>query len=246
MSDAAGADVPPPRYKEAGEYGQWRHLVTDEQEWLARPASWGIEYLPAEQQGRKRELYEHHYYGRLVSMMSCPICGPLVAGAFTEVGFQPPSGIPTTRDAFSEWYAARHPAGQCGGWSALRCMWLHERGAITWTEMYNQFFSAAFGLLHDRAGEALRAGREWERQLSPELIGPNPFRPVTFSPEWRTSTAVAIARQMYEGRDFSAMPILADALQDAGCEHADVLDHCRGPGPHVRGCWVCDLVLGKE
>jgi hypothetical protein len=71
----------------------------------------------------------------------------------------------------------------------------------------------------------------------------NPFRPVTFSPEWRTATAGALARQMYEAREFSAMPILADALQDAGCNNSDILDHCRGPGPHVRGCWVVDLVL---
>ena len=78
-----------------------------------------------------------------------------------------------------------------------------------------------------------------------ELVG-NPFRPVTFSPSWRTSTAVALAAQMYEARDFSAMPILADALQDAACTNDDILDHCRGPGQHVRGCWVVDLVLGKE
>jgi hypothetical protein len=74
----------------------------------------------------------------------------------------------------------------------------------------------------------------------------NPFRPVMFSPAWRTDTAVALARQMYEGRDFGAMPILADALQDAGCDSEDVLGHCRDPGPHVRGCWVADLVLGRE
>ena len=74
----------------------------------------------------------------------------------------------------------------------------------------------------------------------------NPFRPVAFSPSWRSSTAVALAAQMYESRDFSAMPILGDAIQDAGCDSADMLDHCRGPGPHVRGCWVVDLVLGKE
>ncbi len=73
----------------------------------------------------------------------------------------------------------------------------------------------------------------------------NPFRPVAFDPDWRTSDAVAISRGMYESRDFAAMPILADALQDAGCENADILDHCRGPGPHVRGCWVVDQVLGK-
>ncbi len=74
----------------------------------------------------------------------------------------------------------------------------------------------------------------------------NPFRPVTFSPEWRTSTAVVLAQQMYDSRDFALMPILGDALQDAGCDSDDILDHCRGAGPHVRGCWVVDLVLGKE
>jgi hypothetical protein len=78
-----------------------------------------------------------------------------------------------------------------------------------------------------------------------EVFG-NPFRTVTFSPEGRTDIAVALARAMYESRDFSAMPILADALQDAGCDSEDILSHCRGGGPHVRGCWVVDLVLGKE
>ncbi|MBP3955754.1 hypothetical protein J8F10_10715 [Gemmata sp. G18] len=78
-----------------------------------------------------------------------------------------------------------------------------------------------------------------------EVLG-NPFRPVTFAPDWRTSTALALAAQMYRSRDFSAMPILADALQDAGCENTDILNHCRGPGPHVRGCWGVDLVLEKE
>ncbi|AWM42043.1 hypothetical protein C1280_37000 [Gemmata obscuriglobus] len=62
----------------------------------------------------------------------------------------------------------------------------------------------------------------------------------------RTATAVAIARQGYESRDFSALPILANARQDAGCDSADVLQHCRDPNAaHVRGCWVVDLVLGK-
>ena len=42
------------------------------------------------------------------------------------------------------------------------------------------------------------------------------------------------------------MPILADVLQDADCTSDDTLNHCRGPGPHVRGCWVVDLVLGKK
>ena len=74
----------------------------------------------------------------------------------------------------------------------------------------------------------------------------NPFRPVVFSSEWRTDTAVSLARTMYESREFGAMPILADALQDAGCDNPDILDHCRDTAQvHVRGCWVVDLVLGK-
>jgi hypothetical protein len=83
-------------------------------------------------------------------------------------------------------------------------------------------------------------------RLLRDIFG-NPFRPVVFSPSWRTSTAVALARTMYDAREFSAMPILADALQDAGCDNDDILTHCRDANQtHVRGCWVVDLVLGKE
>jgi hypothetical protein len=73
----------------------------------------------------------------------------------------------------------------------------------------------------------------------------NPFRPVTFDPRWRSETAVSLASAIYEERAFDRLPILADALEEAGCDHADVLAHCRGPGPHVRGCWVVDLVLDR-
>src|SRR5207249_4417138 len=68
-----------------------------------------------------------------------------------------------------------------------------------------------------------------------------------FSQGWRTDTAVSLARQMYEAREFGAMPILADALQDASCDSEIVLGHCRDASiAHVRGCWVIDLVLGKQ
>jgi hypothetical protein len=74
----------------------------------------------------------------------------------------------------------------------------------------------------------------------------NPFRPVTFDPRWRTSDVVGLARAIYDDKAFERMPILADALMDAGCEDEQIIAHCRGDGPHVRGCWVVDLVLGKE
>jgi len=64
----------------------------------------------------------------------------------------------------------------------------------------------------------------------------NPFRPVAFDPAWRSEAAVGIARGIYDDRAFERLPILADTLQDAGCEHSDILAHCREPGTHVRGC----------
>ncbi len=78
-----------------------------------------------------------------------------------------------------------------------------------------------------------------------DLFG-NPFRPVAFDPRWRTADTVGLARGIYEDRAFDRLPLLADALMDAGCADVQVIGHCRSEGPHVRGCWVVDLVLGKE
>jgi len=55
-----------------------------------------------------------------------------------------------------------------------------------------------------------------------------------------------LARTIYEDRAFDRLPILADALEETGCDNADVLNHLRGDGLHMRGCWVVDLVLGRE
>jgi hypothetical protein len=77
----------------------------------------------------------------------------------------------------------------------------------------------------------------------------NPFRPVTVVAlwlAWNGGTLVKLAESIYGGRAFDRLPILADALEEVGCTDADVLAHCRGGGLHVRGCWVIDLLLGKE
>ena len=85
-----------------------------------------------------------------------------------------------------------------------------------------------------------------------ELFG-NPFRPVPIDPAWRTSTALSLAQAAYDERQLPAgtldpdrLAVLADALMDAGCDSEDLLGHLRSPGPHVRGCWALDLILGKE
>ncbi|MCI0459614.1 MAG: hypothetical protein L0Z62_21910 [Gemmataceae bacterium] len=79
-----------------------------------------------------------------------------------------------------------------------------------------------------------------------EVFGPSPFRPVTLEPSWRTPAVVALARSMYEESGWVDLPILADALEEAGCTDPAILDHLRGPGPHVRGCWAVDLFIGSE
>ena len=81
------------------------------------------------------------------------------------------------------------------------------------------------------------------------IFGSLPFRPVTVNTSWllwNDGTVRKIAQAIDDDRAFDHLPILADALEDAGCNNADILAHCRGPGPHVRGCWVVDLLLGKE
>jgi hypothetical protein len=94
------------------------------------------------------------------------------------------------------------------------------------------------GGLNERIAE-----RDEQIKLIRDIFG-NPFRPVTPDPAWQTPNAVTLAQTMYDTRDFTAMPLLADLLEEGGCPAA-VSEHCRSPGPHVRGCWVVDLLLGK-
>jgi hypothetical protein len=84
----------------------------------------------------------------------------------------------------------------------------------------------------------------------------NPFRAATLSPAvlaWNDGLVVRLAQSAYDERqlpegtlDNGRLAILADALEEAGCTVADILGHLRSPGPHVRGCWPVDLVLGKS
>ena len=87
--------------------------------------------------------------------------------------------------------------------------------------------------------------RKVQAALVRDIFGDS-FPPPAFDPSWQTPDVAAIARGIYEDRSFDRMPILADALEEAGCDNPAILGHCRGPGPHVRGCWALDLVLGKD
>ena len=115
---------------------------------------------------------------------------------------------------------------------------------------------AAWALAWNTVSEARRAIRANSKQADTyleatcqaaivrDLFG-NPFSQVPIDRSWPNPTAVNQAKSIYDDRAFDRLPILADALEDAGCTDAAILAHCRGGGVHVRGCWVVDLLLGK-
>lgn len=80
-----------------------------------------------------------------------------------------------------------------------------------------------------------------------DIVG-NPFRPHTLNPSlltWNNEAVVKLAKEMYDANAFKRMPLLGDLLEQGGCGDEEILGHCRGPGPHVKGCYVVDLLLGK-
>lgn len=79
-----------------------------------------------------------------------------------------------------------------------------------------------------------------------DILGPVPFRPLKVALTWQTSTLTSLAQAIYQERAYDRLPVPATALEDAGCHDAELLAHCRQPGGHVRGCWVVDLLLGKQ
>jgi hypothetical protein len=115
--------------------------------------------------------------------------------------------------------------------------------------------AAAFGVVDEFAHDLIARRNRWhaarraEAAVQAQLlrcIAGNPFCPVEVCRGWVSPDGLALAQAVYDDRAFEQLPILGDALEDAGCTEAAILDHCRDTGPHARGCWVVDAVLGKR
>ncbi|QEL18863.1 hypothetical protein [Limnoglobus roseus] len=182
--------------------------------------------------------------GRKLRLFACACCRPL----FTKKDLY--HGALDVAEEVAEGKAPRRRVRELELYATMA---MEDGGPLTW--------SVSFALAPDLpknglnreftdAAAGLRKGVSEEEDAA-RFVGllrcvfGNPFRPVTFSPSWLTPTAVSLAEAIYTDRAFDRLPILADALQDAGCENAAILGHCRGDGVHVRGCWVVDGVLGK-
>jgi hypothetical protein len=144
-----------------------------------------------------------------------------------------------------------------GSWNLLRLTSeYHEEGPpyainAVWSAVDANAMDAARGAAEEAAAAREDVDETDKEELAAQAallrdIFGNPFRPVTVDPAWQTATVVSLAQAIYAERAFDRLPILADALEDAGCGNQDILEHCRQPGEHVRGCWVVDLILSKD
>jgi hypothetical protein len=194
---------------------------------------------------------------RLYFSAGCRAIWPLivlrVSQAAVEVGERFADCLATPRELF----VASHDA-------EVDCLWPwydELADSFKWDAAYLAWYTARIRLLitkpeyerepfgFDRMTThtlSLTRNVSWPgRWLIHDIFG-NPFRPVTLDPSWLTSTVLTLANGIYSEKAFDRMPILADALQDAGCDNEDMLNHCRQPGKHVRGCWCVDLLLYEQ
>jgi hypothetical protein len=135
------------------------------------------------------------------------------------------------------WHATREQIVRAARDGAACCAWSSTRGMTSSGSLYMTF-----------PAEELAA----QASLLRDIFG-NPFQPVSLSPGALTPTVRTLAQAAYDERilprgelDPARLTILADALEEAGCDDTDLLEHLRGPGPHVRGCFVLDLLLDQE
>jgi hypothetical protein len=119
--------------------------------------------------------------------------------------------------------------------------YVHEI-AVLYNAAFNAFLVSEYAL---KAASDQAAEKAFQCALLREIFG-DPFQRIRIKKSWLTATVRPLAEAIYAERTFDMLPILADALEEAGCTNADILDHCRRPGKHVRGYWAVDLILGKK
>jgi hypothetical protein len=121
-----------------------------------------------------------------------------------------------------------------------------------WADWYGYAFPNYRDLFESYPGALAEAPSRFLPAVMREIYG-NPFRPLAVAPSHLTEVVRLLAQAAFESRevlsghlDNARLAVLSDALEEAGCTEAELLGHLRSPGPHVRGCWAVDLILGKS
>jgi hypothetical protein len=143
--------------------------------------------------------------------------------------------------------AALNPDALGAAFQAASDTSIHLAGGIKYSIMGGKFpKTAGFPSILVTAPTVLASEETAQSDLLRCIIGPLLIRPITLDPSWLTPTVKALAHANYTDRNFEAMPILGDALEEAGCNNEDIMNHCRRQREHTRGCWVLDLLLGNS
>ena len=133
---------------------------------------------------------------------------------------------------------------QCDAMHAALCAFTYASFAVAWEAQ----LASGSGVYHDLLDEFKQLEQAGQTHLLRDLLG-DAFHSIMVNPvwlAWNDQAALKLAQGIYEDRAFDRLPILADALEESGCDHAGLIGHLRGSGLHVRGCWAVDLLLGKE
>jgi hypothetical protein len=135
--------------------------------------------------------------------------------------------------------------------TAVRTIWDYSPESPFLNSSYPPMVRDALAVAGNTA-EAVPSEPPVQAALLRDIFG-NPFRPVTIKPAWLIPAVRNMATAAYEERalpsgelDHARLTVLADACEDAGCDNDELMSHLRSPGPHVRGCWPVDVILGKE
>jgi hypothetical protein len=237
--------------------GQGKGLVTEE-EWLRETHPFYMltwwEYLRGEPSLRKR---------RLIACASCRLIWPLLvderlrravevaelfADGLVSAGVLAQAREPALALGLAEGEILGGTRSDIPEWAALNDSWRAAHAAACAAD---EDFGIPGNACHYAAQDGGK-GRDTEdagqASLVRAILG-HPLREVAVDPVWlhrNNGTVRKVAQAIYDERAFERMPILANALEEAGCSGEEILGHCREPGPHVRGCWLLDLVLGKE
>lgn len=155
-------------------------------------------------------------------------------------GRPPVSVTAAVRDAFAqaEPYSARYVAA-----SIVAQMF----NGAAWPLAWNAVSEARVAMRPTYPQQVIYEETRIQAMATRDILG-NPFRPAFVTSAWlawNEGIVAKLAQAIYEERAFDRLPVLADALEESGCTDKDILGHCRGAGPHVRGCWPVDLLLGK-
>jgi hypothetical protein len=213
-----------------------------ESEWLAcADPTLMLEYLLGKASDRKLRLF---------AVACCRLIEPFIRHEGYHRAVEAAEGFADGRVAVESlsqaraaaWATCEEAVWKAGDWVGRACQAVADPSAASAAATAAVAVAAYDG---PEASPGYRAASARQAELLRCIAG-NPSRPAADDPAWLTSTSASLARAIYAERAFDRLPILADALEEAGCDDADVLAHCRGDGPHARGCWALDLVLGKE